>query len=366
MSLSPRNSPERGHLACYPAAETAALRQVMEQGWKTRRRSAGILPAILRPRRPRSDRCRWRFNREPLSRRQGAQRLVCTSSGPVRCAPSASPYNPVVPTYLEVCEVAVRRAGAVLLDRFGRIHARQKGPRDLVTEADLAAQEVVRATLQEAFPTHALVGEEDSPASVNSRLENDFRWIVDPLDGTTNYVHRVPFCCVSLALEHRGRLLASAVFNPFCDECFTAASGQGAALNGVPIHASQVRRLSEALVAAGFPAAVSPESPDLRVFNEVVVRCQGIRRTGSAALNLAYVAAGRFDAAWACTTKVWDSAAGTLLIREAGGMVSSIAGEEVPLPDGPFVVAATPDLHRELVAIVQKTLPVRHGFRQDF
>ena len=268
----------------------------------------------------------------------------------------ASPYNPLVPNYLEVCELAVRRAGAVLRDQFGRIHARQKGPRDLVTEADLAAQEVVRATLHEAFPTHVLVGEEDPHPNLNSYSENDFRWIVDPLDGTTNYVHRIPFCCVSLALEHRSQLLVGAIFNPFLDECFTAAAGQGAALNGSPIQVSQTRGLSEALIAAGFPAAVSYESADLRVFNEVVVRCQGVRRTGSAALNLAYVAAGRFDGAWACTTKVWDSAAGFLMIREAGGVASSLSGEEVSLPEGPFVVAATADLQRELVTIVQKSL----------
>lgn len=264
-----------------------------------------------------------------------------------------------MPTYLEVCELAVRRAGAVLRDRFGRVRARRKGPRDLVTEADLAAQEVVRATLHDAFPTHALLGEEDDPQSVNSNEQSDFRWIVDPLDGTTNFVHMVPFCCVSLALEHRGQLLVSAVFNPFNDECFTAAAGEGASLNGSPIHVSQVQQLSEAVVAAGFPAAVSAESPDLKVFNQVVTRCQAVRRTGSAALNLAYVAAGRFDAGWACTTKVWDSAAGALLIREAGGVVTSIAGEEISMPDGPFLVAATPELHRELVAIIQQVVPPR-------
>jgi myo-inositol-1(or 4)-monophosphatase len=265
-----------------------------------------------------------------------------------------------VPTYLEVCETAVRRAGAVLLDRFGRVRARRKGPHDLVTEADLAAQEVVRTTIHEAFPTHSLVGEEDLHESSDSPEANEFRWIVDPLDGTTNYVHLVPFCCVSLALEHRGQLLASAVFNPFDKECFTAAAGQGAALNGTPIHASAVHELSKALIVAGFPASVSKQSPDLRVFNEVVTRCQGIRRTGSAALNLAYVAAGRFDAAWSCSTKVWDSAAGFLLIREAGGVATAISGEELAVPTGPFLVAATADLHRELTAIVQKVLSERH------
>jgi myo-inositol-1(or 4)-monophosphatase len=178
---------------------------------------------------------------------------------------------------------------------------------------------------------------------------------VDPLVGTTNYVHRVPFFSVSLALEHRGQLLVGAVFNPLSDECFTAAAGQGAKLNGTPIHVSQARTLSEALISAGFPAAVTSDSPDLKVFNQVVLRSQGIRRTGSAALNLAYVAAGRFDAGWSSSTKIWDTVAGTLLIREAGGIVTSLTGEAIPVPSGPFLVAATSDLHQELLTLIRRT-----------
>jgi myo-inositol-1(or 4)-monophosphatase len=266
----------------------------------------------------------------------------------------AHPYNQAVPTYLEVCETAVRRAGAVLLERLGRVTARHKGPRDLVTEADLASQEVVRQTLHDAFPDHTLIGEEDPDDSHKSLNTSDFRWIVDPLDGTTNYVHGIPFFCSSLALEHRGRLLVGAVFNPLSNECFTAASGQGAQLNGEPIHASEVRCLAEALIAAGFPADVTPDSPDLRIFNEVVLTSQGVRRTGSAALNLAYVAAGRFDAGWSCTTKIWDTAAGTLLIQEAAGRATNLMGEDILSSSGPFLVAGTRDLHQSLLAIVRR------------
>jgi len=261
-----------------------------------------------------------------------------------------------MPTYLEVCEEAVRRAGAVLLDRFGRVTARHKGPADLVTEADLAAQETVRQTLRAAFPSHVLVGEEDPPDREH-RAEEEFRWIVDPLDGTTNYVHRVRFFCVSLALEHQGELIAASVYEPNSDLCFSAAAGQGTYRNGSRVRTSTVTTLGDALVSAGFPNVVSPDGPDLRLFNEVVLVSQSVRRTGSAALNLAYVASGLFDAAWSASTKVWDVAAGTLLIREAGGTVTSFYGEPVETPKGPILAAATPELHRELLAIVRRLWP---------
>jgi len=264
-----------------------------------------------------------------------------------------------MPDYLETCEKAARRAGAVLLDHFGRVAVRQKGRADLVTDADLAAQEAVRQTLREVFPEHLLIGEEDAPGQLEqlvSSANGAFRWIVDPLDGTTNYVHRVPIFCVSLALEHQGKTIVGAVYNPFWEECFTACAGEGAWLNGTAIHTSGVRTLSEALIAAGFPAAVSPDSPDLRVFNEVVLTGHGIRRTGSAALNLAYVAAGRFDAGWSFSTKIWDSAAGALLIREAGGVATPLTGDDYEALSGPFVVAATRELHQELLAIVRRAM----------
>ena len=211
-----------------------------------------------------------------------------------------------MPSHLEVCEAAVRRAGAVLVDHFGRVTARHKGPADLVTEADVAAQIVVRQTLRDAFPSHVLVGEEDPP-ELGPRAEAEFRWIVDPLDGTTNYFHRVPFFCVSLALEHRGELAVAAVYSPMSDECFSAEAGRGAYRNGSRIETSRVRTLGDALVSAGFPNVVTADAPDLRLFKEVVMASQSVRRTGSAALNLAYVAAGLFDAAWSASTKVWDA-----------------------------------------------------------
>lgn len=262
--------------------------------------------------------------------------------------------DPDVECYLNVCENAVRLAGAVLVDHFGQVSARKKGPSDLITEADLASQEVVRQTIQKAFPDHSLIGEEDPPDQSPPERQSDFRWIVDPLDGTTNYFHQVPFFSVSLALERCGEALVGAVYNPISGECFTAAAKHGAFLNGVALRTSDVRTMSEALIATGFPPAVTPDGPDLRLFNEIVLMSQSVRRTGSAALNLAYVAAGRFDAGWSFSTKIWDVAAGALLIQEAGGVVTSFSGGRRSPDMGEFLVAATPELHGEIRLLVRR------------
>ncbi len=258
-------------------------------------------------------------------------------------------------SYIEVCERAVRCAGAVLLEHLGKVTVRQKGPADLVTEADLAAQETIRRTIAEAFPDHCLIGEEDPPGKAAEAPCSPYRWITDPLDGTTNYVHQVPFFSVSLALEHDGKLLVGAVYDPSADECFTAAAGEGAYRNGTRVRASSVLTLADALVAAGFPAAVHPDSPDLRLFNAAVLACQSVRRTGSAALNLAYLAAGRFDASWSYTTKIWDVAAGALLIREAGGLITTTSGADLPWSEGRYLAAANPPLHAELMAVIARS-----------
>jgi myo-inositol-1(or 4)-monophosphatase len=222
-----------------------------------------------------------------------------------------------------------------------------------VTEADLAAQETVRKIVLGAFPGHSLLGEED-PVHAVPHPRTEYRWVVDPLDGTTNYVHQVPFFCVSLALERRGELLVGGIYNPVSDECFMAVSGQGAYLNGSRIRVSQVAALDHALVAMGFPAVVTAESPDLRLFQTAVYACQSMRRTGSAALNLAYVAAGRFDAAWTYATKPWDVAAGTLLVREAGGTITAFDGTEVRVDRADVIAANSPGLHGQMMMLVRK------------
>ena len=254
--------------------------------------------------------------------------------------------------YQTVCEQAVRSAGAVLLKYLGRVEAREKGPSDLVTDADLASQEVVRRTVLGAFPNHSLIGEE-GPADPAAR-RSEFRWIVDPLDGTTNYVHSLPFFAISLALERNGELLVGAIYNPVTNECFKAAAGRGALCNGRPIHCSNVPTLSKAVAVAGFPAAATRNSPDVVVFLEALDHCQTARRTGSAALNLAYVAAGRMDVFWSFSTKVWDVAAGVLMVREAGGVVTSPSGDPFVLDDAQFLVAPSEPVHREALAMVRK------------
>lgn len=262
-----------------------------------------------------------------------------------------------MPDFIEVCEDAARRAGTVLLENIGKVGYREKGPADLVTAADEAAQEAVRRTIHQAFPDHGLIGEEDKPGQRASLDQFEYCWIVDPLDGTTNFVHQVPHFSVSLALAHRGTLAAAVVYDPMSRECFTAVRGGGAFLNGSRIHTSPIGQLSRALVAVGFPSVVTPDCPDLKAFNEAVKVCQSMRRTGSAALNLAYVACGRFDAAWSFVCKVWDIAAGTLLVQEAGGVITRMNGQPLPLENGPFLAAANGLLHAETLAMVARAAP---------
>jgi myo-inositol-1(or 4)-monophosphatase len=253
--------------------------------------------------------------------------------------------------YQTVCEQAVRAAGAMLVERMGRVKVREKGPADLVTEADLASQEMVRQTILQAFPDHTVLGEEGPP---DAAPRGAYRWILDPLDGTTNYVHNLPFFAVSLALERDHELLVGAIYNPVSQECFTAAAGQGAFLNGQRIATSDIGDLSQAVASAGLPALVQRNSPDLEVFIEASQVCQSIRRSGSASLNLAYVACGRMDVFWSFSTKVWDVAAGALLVREAGGTISSPDGTPYHLQDGRFLAAASPQLHAEFCQLIRR------------
>ncbi len=249
--------------------------------------------------------------------------------------------------YARVCEEAVRTGGRVIQSWVGRAAVSEKGPADLVTQADFASQEAVRRLVLGAFPNHCVLGEEKVPGETpNARTA--YRWIVDPLDGTINFVHGVPHYSVSLALERDGELLVGAVYDPTLDECFTAVAGRGAFLNGRRIHASGVANLSEALAAAGLPPNVPRNHPDMAMFLEMAHRCQAIRRTGSAALNLCYMAAGRFDVYWSYSTNIWDVAAGVLILREAGGRITSTAGGEFVLEDARFLAAANQSLHDRL------------------
>lgn len=255
-----------------------------------------------------------------------------------------------MPDYLTLCEEAARAGGQALLSWIGRFGVQEKGPGDLVTEADFASQEAIRQVVLSACPGHHFVSEEgDAPA----RFDVDHCWVVDPLDGTTNYVHGVSHYAVSVALVERGQPVVGVVFDPCADECFTAARGRGARLNGRAIHTSGETELKRALVAASFAAHVEFPSPEVDQFVAASTHCQSVRRTGSAALNLCYVAAGRFDAFWALSTKAWDIAAGMLLVSEAGGVVTLLDGGDVTL-DAPFPIAsATQPLHEQFCRLLR-------------
>jgi myo-inositol-1(or 4)-monophosphatase len=261
--------------------------------------------------------------------------------------------------FIGVCEKAIRAGGDIVLAWADKFEVRKKGPADLVTQADLESQQAISRIIWDAFPDHRIIGEEDAamPRKTSAVLrESEYRWIVDPLDGTTNFVHGVPHYAVSLALERNGELLVGGVLDPIRNECFTAAAGQGALLNGRPIRASGVAALSDALAIVGFPPKVKPDSPDLLVFLQAIFHCQAVRRSGSTALNLAYLAAGRYDVFWNFSANIWDVAAGILLVREAGGAICAPNGGQFSLEQKPFLAAANPAILDQLREIVNKAL----------
>jgi myo-inositol-1(or 4)-monophosphatase len=264
--------------------------------------------------------------------------------------------------YLAVCEKAIRAGGAAIQNWIGKFEVEKKGPADLVTQADLDSQRAICRTIWEIHPDHRILGEEDSRlAAENAAPSGDsgFRWITDPLDGTTNFVHGIPHYAVSLALEHEGRLLVGGVWNPVQNEFYLASAGGGAWLNGRPLRTSAVAELSEAVGAFGLPPQIDDRSPDLRVFLKALYRCQGLRRSGSAALNLCYLAAGRYDLFWSFSTKIWDVAAGILLVREAGGSICTPDGGDYSLPaNGPLLAAANPPLLAQLQTLTTEALQI--------
>lgn len=221
-----------------------------------------------------------------------------------------------------------RDAGRVLSERFGRttLQVTYKGDIDLVTEADLAAERLIIDRIQSHYPRHAVLAEESSAGVVREASASEYRWIVDPLDGTTNYTHGYPCFCVSIALERAGEIVIGVVYDPTRDELFAAERGGGATLNARPIRVSAVDDLSRALLCTGFPYDVRERSEFARHFANFIYEAQAVRRDGSAALDLAYVAAGRFDGFWEEGLRAWDVAAGKILIEEAGGRVSHYDG----------------------------------------
>jgi len=261
--------------------------------------------------------------------------------------------------YQKICEHAARVGGRVLRDMLGKVGVREKGRADLVTDADFAAQQAIREIVLGACPDHAFLGEESDgqPGTERSVVtgsadSSGFRWIVDPLDGTTNFVHGVPLFASSVALAHGNDVICGTVYNPILEEFFSAARGQGAFLNGRPIRTSSVADLTEALVSVSFPTMTNSDSPDLLAFLKLVPESQAIRRTGSTAINLAYIAAGRFDLMICYGSNAWDVAAGVILVQEAGGVISDPGGAPFNLDKGATLASATKILHDKAVQLI--------------
>jgi myo-inositol-1(or 4)-monophosphatase len=249
-----------------------------------------------------------------------------------------------------------REAGARLREFYAQgVETEYKGAADLVTVADRTVEKLLRERLTEAFPTHGIYGEEGT----RERLDQEFRWYVDPLDGTTNFAHSVPHFCVSLGLEERpkglaededGTLVAAVLYDPMRDELYLAERGRGAWLNGNQLHVSETAKLAESLVATGFPSKKRHESPNIHFYHEFTLRSHGARRMGSAALDLAYVAAGRYEGFWEFHLNPWDTAAGILLVEEAGGAVTDFSGQKYRL-DSREILASNGKIHAELLAL---------------
>ena len=250
---------------------------------------------------------------------------------------------------LGVAERAVKAAAKILIDRYGHVsEISKKGEIDLVTEADLMAERSILEIISRNFPKDDILSEE---AGVKKK-GSDRIWIIDPLDGTTNFVHGFPFCGVSLAFEYEEKPVFGIVYNPFMDEYFEAERGAGALLNKKPIQVSSTIDISASLLATGFPYDIHKNPKKImEIFSRMITRAQGLRRAGSAALDLCYVAAGKFDGFWEQGLKPWDTAAGKLIVDEAGGKVTTFEGTNYT-PFHNTIIASNGNIHDELVRIV--------------
>jgi len=267
--------------------------------------------------------------------------------------PNLSPENAqpsATHDFLPAMQSIAREAGALLIEYFDKhIKIEYKGEADLVTAADRKSEALIRERIRSLWPDHDVLGEEEGLRDTGS----EYRWYVDPLDGTTNFAHGYPVFCVSMALQHKSEMIAGLCFDPTRNEMFTAEKGKGAFLNGAPIHVSKIAKLSESLVATGFPSHKRHKNPNIYFYHQITLRTHGVRRAGSAALDLCSVACGRFDGFWEFNLNPWDTAAGVLMVEEAGGQVSDFSG-------GPFqlnsreTVASNGVLHEALVQEFQQ------------
>jgi len=259
-------------------------------------------------------------------------------------------------TFVEQAAAIATEAGALLRDFYAKgVETEYKSEVDLVTVADRTSEKLILDRISAQFPTHGIYGEEGT----RHHIDREYRWYVDPLDGTTNFAHGFPQFCVSLGLEHRpagtapdadGTLVAGVIYDPLRDDLFVAERGLGAYLNGKRLHVSTNPTLGKSLLATGFPSRARHENPNIHLYHEITLRSHGVRRAGSAALDLAYTAAGRLDAYWEFNLNPWDTAAGALLVLEAGGSMTGFDGSPFLL-NSREVVATNGLLKEELLGV---------------
>lgn len=245
-----------------------------------------------------------------------------------------------------------REAGHLLLEKFGRITSvTKKGDINLVTEADLASEALIIERIKSYYPKHAILAEESGEAVVIGG-DTSWKWVIDPLDGTTNYAHGYPCFCVTIALEHKGEVVLGVTYDPTRNELFAAESRLGATLNGKPIRVSATEKLGDSLIVTGFPYDFKQRENFARHLTEFLLTSRGVRRDGSAAIDMAYVACGRFDGFWEEGLNAWDVAAGKLMIEEAGGIVSYYDGSKFSIYSPP-ICASNGLIHDQMLAVLR-------------
>jgi len=249
---------------------------------------------------------------------------------------------------------AARLAGNIIIkaqDRIDDLQIVKKGKNDFVSQVDQAAEEAIIQTIRKAYPNHGILGEETGLSEAKSH--DDITWIIDPLDGTTNFLHNLPHYCVSIGVKIKDKIVHGIVFDPVRNELFTATRGEGAKLNDKRIRVSKCHKLENALLGTGFPYTIFDNLDRYtNILKTLLPQCAGIRRAGAAALDLAYVAAARLDGFWEFDLKIWDIAAGSLLIQEAGGYVTTIKGDNDFL-QADSILTAPPKLYQEMLEVVK-------------
>ncbi|RUO80323.1 inositol-1-monophosphatase [Idiomarina tyrosinivorans] len=258
---------------------------------------------------------------------------------------------------LNIAVRASRAAGKILMKQFDQaqpLEIQAKGPNDWVSEADRAAEKAIVDTIKKSFPNHSIVAEE---SGVQEGSEKEYQWVIDPLDGTTNFLRGIPHFCISIALLHKGSVQQAVVYDPIREELFTASRGAGAQLNGRRLRLSAKTELKGSILATGFPFRMKHRLEEYQaMFNGLFEHCADMRRAGAAALDLAYVAAGRYDGYWEMGLKPWDLAAGELIVREAGGIVTDFSGGHGYMDSG-HIVAGAPKVMKQMLSTIRPHLP---------